>query len=99
MLVCPFCSVGAFYFVRSLVQFVSDPVKNPNIYNQNDIPNNGVGWILSCAFFIDSILVGIALQVGRPCCPLSVPGSRAACLNGKRRGANRDRSSLGLSHT
>jgi hypothetical protein len=50
--------------VRSLVQYVSSPVKNPNFYNglDKDIPNDGVGWILSTTFFIDSILVGVALQ-------------------------------------
>lgn len=54
--------VGAFYFVRSLVQYVSDPKKNFNMYNADPIPNNGVGWILSTMFFLDSIGVGIALQ-------------------------------------
>ncbi|EFJ46358.1 ABC transporter [Volvox carteri f. nagariensis] len=57
-----FVLLGAFYFVRSLVQFVTPIKRNPNLYNQADIPNKGVGWILSCAFFLDSILVGIALQ-------------------------------------
>eukprot|EP00798_Chlamydomonas_sp_ICE-L_P017393 gene17393-23693_t len=52
--------LGAFYFVRSLVQYVSDPIKNPNIYNTNSI--EGVGWILSAGFFVDSVLVGTALQ-------------------------------------
>ncbi|KAL6759443.1 ABC transporter [Haematococcus lacustris] len=54
--------LGAFYFVRSLVQYVSDPKKNYNQYNADPISNNGVGWILACTFFLDSILVGVALQ-------------------------------------
>jgi len=57
-----FVILGAFYFVRSLVQYCTDPATATNIYNDNDIPNKGVGWILSSAFFLDSILVGVALQ-------------------------------------
>ncbi len=53
---------GAFYFVRSLVQFVSDPTTASNMYNTNEMPNKGVGWILSACFFLDSIGVGMALQ-------------------------------------
>lgn len=61
-----FVLLGAFYFVRSLIQFVTVPKPNKpntvNIYNTSSIPGKGVGWILSCAFFIDSVLVGSALQ-------------------------------------
>ncbi|KXZ48458.1 hypothetical protein GPECTOR_27g628 [Gonium pectorale] len=57
-----FVLLGAFYFVRSLVQFVTPVKRQGNLYNRSTMPNNGVGWILSCAFFIDSVLVGIALQ-------------------------------------
>ncbi len=59
-----FVLVGAFYFVRSLVQFVTLPETDGNLYNRHPMgaDGNGVGWILSCCFFIDSVLVGIALQ-------------------------------------
>uniref|UniRef100_A0A7S0R450 Uncharacterized protein n=1 Tax=Chlamydomonas leiostraca TaxID=1034604 RepID=A0A7S0R450_9CHLO len=66
--------VGAFYFVRSLVQFVSDykPDKSSthNMYNDPDkqIANDGIGWILACTFFLDSIMVGVALQRMGDCC-------------------------------
>lgn len=36
-----FVLVGAFYFVRSLVQYVSDPTRTPNMYNEDTIPNSG----------------------------------------------------------
>jgi ATP-binding cassette subfamily C (CFTR/MRP) protein 1 len=63
-----FVLLGAFYFVRSLVQFVTPISTRGNMYNRSTIPNNGVGWILSAAFFIDSVLVGIALQrMGNAC--------------------------------
>ncbi|GLI63446.1 hypothetical protein VaNZ11_006418 [Volvox africanus] len=57
-----FVLLGAFYFVRSLVQFVTPISRNGNMYNKSTIPHDGIGWILSCAFFLDSVLVGIALQ-------------------------------------
>ncbi|KAG2422455.1 hypothetical protein HXX76_016025 [Chlamydomonas incerta] len=57
-----FVLVGAFYFVRSLVQYVTPVSKQGNMYNQTSIPGKGLGWILSTMFFLDSILVGIALQ-------------------------------------
>ncbi|GFR52364.1 hypothetical protein Agub_g14922 [Astrephomene gubernaculifera] len=57
-----FVLVGAFYFVRSLVEFVTPISRQGNLYNRSTMPHKGVGWILSCAFFLDSILVGIALQ-------------------------------------
>lgn len=59
---------GAFYFVRSLVQYVSPTSRNGvpgeglNMYNENTIANDGIGWILATMFFLDSIGVGIALQ-------------------------------------
>lgn len=57
--------LGACYFVRSLVQFVTIPNPNKpgsgNMYNKNTLGVN-VGWILSTMFFVDSIFVGIALQ-------------------------------------
>jgi ATP-binding cassette subfamily C (CFTR/MRP) protein 1 len=56
-----FVLVGAFYFVKCLIQFV-EKSSVPNLYNTNSIPGKGVGWILSASFFIDSILVGVALQ-------------------------------------
>lgn len=51
---------GAYYFVRSLVQYVTPVSRGGNIYNVEPVP--GTGWILSAAFFVDSVLVGIALQ-------------------------------------
>lgn len=63
--------VGAFYFVRSLVQFVT--VINPNkpgtgnMYNRSPLGVNA-GWVLSTMFFVDSVFVGIALQRMGDCC-------------------------------
>lgn len=65
---------GASYFVRTLVQFstVWNPNKpsSQNMYNDPDrqIANDGIGWILACTFFVDSILVGISLQRMGDCC-------------------------------
>jgi ATP-binding cassette subfamily C (CFTR/MRP) protein 1 len=75
-----FVLVGAFYFVRSLVQFVTPVTRSGNMYNQSTIPNDGVGWILSCAFFLDSILVGIALQRMGDACVRSGIKVRAALM-------------------
>lgn len=47
--------------MRSLVQYISEAPPY-NVYNNDWIPGSGIGWILSFAFFIDSVLVGIALQ-------------------------------------
>jgi hypothetical protein len=75
-----FVLVGAFYFVRSLVQFVTPVSSNGNMYNRNTMPNNGVGWILSAMFFLDSVLVGIALQRMGDACVRSGIKLRAALM-------------------
>lgn len=48
--------LGASYFVNSLIEFVQKKE------GWDAIPNKGVGWVLACAFFMDSILAGLALQ-------------------------------------
>jgi len=48
--------LGASYFVNALVEFVQ---RRPG---WDALPNNGVGWALSCAFFLDALLSGLALQ-------------------------------------
>ncbi|KAG2483865.1 hypothetical protein HYH03_017317 [Edaphochlamys debaryana] len=64
-----FVILGAFYFVRSLVQFVTPTSRQGNMYNSTIATRgNDVGWILSFMFFADSILVGIALQRMADCC-------------------------------
>lgn len=42
----------------ALVQFVTDPEKEHNMYNHHSLPNKGVGWIISCAFFLCVNVVG-----------------------------------------
>eukprot|EP00200_Dunaliella_tertiolecta_P009084 CAMPEP_0202375816 /NCGR_PEP_ID=MMETSP1127-20130417/6425_1 /ASSEMBLY_ACC=CAM_ASM_000462 /TAXON_ID=3047 /ORGANISM="Dunaliella tertiolecta, Strain CCMP1320" /LENGTH=1161 /DNA_ID=CAMNT_0048973417 /DNA_START=187 /DNA_END=3669 /DNA_ORIENTATION=+ len=73
--------LGAFYFVRSLIQYVSDPVQFPNMYNADPIPSQGVGWILAVAFFVDSALVGTALQRMSDCCVRTGIKIRAALMS------------------
>lgn len=48
---------GAFYFVRTLVQYIERPEVNANMYNEDRLPNQGIGWIISTMFFVDSIMV------------------------------------------
>jgi len=48
---------GAFYFVRTLVQYIEDPAVDDNMYNRNALPNRGVGWLISTMFFVCSIMV------------------------------------------
>jgi hypothetical protein len=48
--------LGASYFVSSLIEFVQQKE------GWDAIPNKGVGWILACAFFVDSLMSGLALQ-------------------------------------
>jgi hypothetical protein len=48
--------LGASYFVSSLIQFVQQK------QGWDAIPNKGVGWILASAFFVDSLMAGLALQ-------------------------------------
>jgi hypothetical protein len=48
--------LGASYFVNALIEFVQKKD------GWDAIPNKGVGWVLACAFFMDSILAGLALQ-------------------------------------
>jgi ATP-binding cassette, subfamily C (CFTR/MRP), member 1 len=61
-----FVIFGAYYFVRALVDYTK-PIRSTgkrgaedNLYNFKSF--DGVGWVLSVAFFFDSWLVGIALQ-------------------------------------
>jgi hypothetical protein len=51
-----FVLLGASYFVNALVEFVQQK------QGWDAIPNKGVGWVLACSFFADSILAGLALQ-------------------------------------
>jgi hypothetical protein len=51
-----FVLLGASYFVNALIEFVQKK------QGWDAIPNKGVGWILACSFFMDSILAGLALQ-------------------------------------
>jgi hypothetical protein len=48
--------LGASYFVNALIEFVQKKD------GWDAIPNKGVGWVLACAFFMDSIFAGLALQ-------------------------------------
>jgi hypothetical protein len=48
--------LGASYFVSALIGFVQQKE------GWDAIPNKGVGWILACAFFVDSLVSGLALQ-------------------------------------
>jgi hypothetical protein len=48
--------LGASYFVNALIEFVQKKE------GWDAIPDKGVGWILACAFFLDSIFAGLALQ-------------------------------------
>jgi hypothetical protein len=57
-----FVILGAFYFTRALIDYVKPLSKDHNMYNSADVANDGVGWILSMAFFVDSWLVGLSLQ-------------------------------------
>ncbi|KAF6262121.1 P-loop containing nucleoside triphosphate hydrolase protein [Scenedesmus sp. NREL 46B-D3] len=51
-----FVLLGASYFVNALIEFVQKKD------GWDAIPNKGVGWVLACSFFVDSILAGLALQ-------------------------------------
>jgi hypothetical protein len=51
-----FVLLGASYFVNALIEFVQKKD------GWDAIPNKGVGWLLACSFFMDSILAGLALQ-------------------------------------
>lgn len=48
--------LGASYFVNALIEFVQKK------QGWDAIPNKGVGWVLACSFFVDSLLSGLALQ-------------------------------------
>jgi len=48
--------LGASYFVNALIEFVQKKD------GWDAIPNKGVGWVLACSFFLDSIISGLALQ-------------------------------------
>lgn len=48
--------LGASYFVNALIEFVQKK------QGWDAIPDKGVGWVLACAFFMDSIFAGLALQ-------------------------------------
>ncbi len=52
-------AAGAFYFVRTLVQYIEDPEVDDNMYNRNALPNRGVGWLISTMFFVCSIMVRV----------------------------------------
>jgi len=54
-----FVLMGASFFVNYLIEFVRG--FSPDI-DVHSIPNKGVGWVLSAAFFLDAIFSGIALQ-------------------------------------
>lgn len=54
-----FVLMGASFFVNYLIEFVRGSSPDMDV---NSIPNDGVGWVLSSAFFLDAILSGIALQ-------------------------------------
>lgn len=51
-----FVLLGASYFVNALIEFVQHK------HGYDAIPNKGVGWVLSCSFFLDAIFSGLALQ-------------------------------------
>lgn len=51
-----FVLLGASYFVNALIEFVQKKD------GWDAIPNKGVGWVLACSFFLDSIFAGLALQ-------------------------------------
>lgn len=51
-----FVLLGASYFVNALIEFVQ---RKPG---WDAIPNEGVGWVLACCFFLDAIFSGLALQ-------------------------------------
>jgi ATP-binding cassette, subfamily C (CFTR/MRP), member 1 len=51
-----FVLLGASYFVNALVEFVQKKA------GWDALPNKGVGWALSCSFFLDSVFAGLALQ-------------------------------------
>jgi hypothetical protein len=52
-----FVLLGASYFVNALIEFVQG-----KLHGADALPGKGVGWVLSAAFFADSLLVGLALQ-------------------------------------
>lgn len=54
-----FVLMGASFFVNYLIEFVRG--YSPDI-DVNSLPDKGVGWVLSAAFFLDAILSGLALQ-------------------------------------
>lgn len=51
-----FVLLGASYFVNALIEFVQKKD------GWDAIPNKGVGLVLACSFFLDSIFAGLALQ-------------------------------------
>ncbi|KIY99894.1 ABC transporter, multidrug resistance associated protein [Monoraphidium neglectum] len=52
-----FVLLGASYFVNALIQYVQGVFPGSGA-----LPQKGIGWVLSCSFFADSILAGLALQ-------------------------------------
>ncbi|KAI8465820.1 MAG: putative ABC transporter [Monoraphidium minutum] len=52
-----FVLLGASYFVNALIEFVQGTMPGGAA-----LPGDGVGWVLACSFFADSILAGLALQ-------------------------------------